>query len=69
MDTVPIVQNGYDWTWTLPLGTADISPEKYIVQVQGYGPRANVYGKCPKEPVDNIFEKPMGITVIGDYCI
>jgi hypothetical protein len=62
MDAVPVVQNGYDWTWTLPLGTADISPEKYIVQVQGYGPRANVYKKCPR--MDST-----GITVKGDYCI
>jgi hypothetical protein len=70
MDAVPVVQAGYDWTWTLPLGTADISPKKYIVQVQGYGPRANVYGKCPQAPDSSVgLVQNSGITVKGDYCI
>jgi hypothetical protein len=70
MDAVPVVQAGYDWTWTLPLGTADISPKKYIVQVQGYGPRANVYGKCPQAPDGSVgLGQNSGITVKGDYCI
>ncbi|GAB7335875.1 hypothetical protein MBLNU13_g08133t2 [Cladosporium sp. NU13] len=50
MDAMPVVQDGYDWKWTLPLGTADINPKQYIVQVQGYGPRANVYSRCPQAP-------------------
>jgi hypothetical protein len=66
MDAVPVVQDRYDWTWTLPLGTADFSPEKYIVQLQGYGPRANVYKKCPRLLTDGSFAS---ITVKGDYCI
>lgn len=70
MDVVPVVQDGYDWTWTLPLGTAEISPKQYIVQVQGYGPRANVHNKCPQAPESVLqFTDTRGITKLGDYRI
>jgi hypothetical protein len=70
MDAVPVVQDGYDWTWKLPLGTADMNAEQYIVQVQGYGPKANVYNKCPRAPKSEVgLLGDRGITIKGDYCI
>lgn len=44
---VPFVQTGYDYTWTVPIGTSTVDPSKFMLQVQGYGPMANVFNKCP----------------------
>jgi hypothetical protein len=44
---VPFVQSGYDYTWTVPIGTSTVDPSKFMLQVQGYGPMANVYNTCP----------------------
>ena len=60
---VQIVQDGYDWTWTVPMGSDTIDVKKYMVQVQGYGPRANAYGHCP-------VNRSLGTKVKhGDYCL
>jgi hypothetical protein len=60
---VGIVQDGYDWTWTVPIGTDTIDVKKYLVQVQGYGPRANAYSHCPSNP---LLSTPLKA---GDYCL
>jgi len=60
---VKIVQDGYDWTWTVPIGSSAIDVNKYLIQVQGYGPRANAYGHCP-------VNRKLGDSVKhGDYCL
>jgi hypothetical protein len=59
---VQIVQDGYDWTWTAPIGTSTVDVNKYLVQVQGYGPKANVYHECPGVMAT-------GGVYAADYCI
>ena len=44
---VPRVQSGYQWTWTVPIGSSTIDTNSFIVQVPGYGPTFNVFNKCP----------------------
>lgn len=46
---VPIVQEGYDFTFDMPMGTSTIDTTHYLVQVQGYGPMANVLHYCPSD--------------------
>jgi hypothetical protein len=43
----PLVQDGYDYTWTVPIGTSTMDTSNYLVQVQGYGPMANVFHTNP----------------------
>lgn len=59
---VPFVQSGYDYTWTVPIGTSKVDPSKFMIQVQGYGPKANVYHKCP-------FFDGRDKNDISEYCI
>jgi hypothetical protein len=59
---VPFVQVGYDYTWTVPIGTAQVDPSKFMIQVQGYGPKANVYNKCP-------FFDGRDKNGISEYCV
>jgi hypothetical protein len=49
---VPFVQRGYSYKWTAPIGTSTVDPSSFMIQVQGYGPMANVYKKCPLAYVD-----------------
>ena len=59
---VPFVQSGYDYTWTVPIGTSKVDPSKFMIQVQGYGPKANAYHKCP-------FIDGRDKNDISEYCI
>lgn len=55
----PLVQSGYDYTWTAPIGTSTMDTSNYLIQVQGYGPMANVYQPC--------VESTGGIATVA-YC-
>jgi hypothetical protein len=59
---VPFVQSGYDYTWTVPIGISTVDPSKFMLQVQGYGPTANVYNTCPL----NVFGDTEGRP---EYCL
>lgn len=43
----PVEQNGYTYTWTLPIGTSTVDSNYFIVQAEGYGPLTNVFHPCP----------------------
>lgn len=43
----PLVQSGYEYTWTVPMGTSTMNTSHFLIQVQGYGPMANVFQPCP----------------------
>nr|OQO27418.1 hypothetical protein B0A51_07869 [Rachicladosporium sp. CCFEE 5018] len=43
---VSLLQDGYDYTWTFPVGSSVVDTSRFLVQVQGYGPPANVLGYC-----------------------
>lgn len=49
---VSLVQAVYDYTWVAPIGLSTISTHNYILQVQGYGPMANVFNPCPEFGVE-----------------
>lgn len=57
--TAPQFQNGYTYTWNVPLGSTDALPDDYVVQGQGYAPIQNVFGgslrsyKCDGQPCDD----------------
>jgi hypothetical protein len=59
---VPIVQDGYDWTWTVPIGKDTVKPSQFIVQVQGYGPTFNVFHGSACGALIDATEK-------GVYCV
>jgi hypothetical protein len=60
MAEAPLVQNGYDYTWTVPIGTSTVDTTNYIIQVQGYGPMANVFQPCPQY---------LGTARVPTYCV
>ncbi|KAF4551336.1 Hypothetical protein D9617_14g077940 [Elsinoe fawcettii] len=35
-------QNGYTYTWNVPLGGTDALPDDYVIQGQGYAPAAKL---------------------------
>ncbi|MEW2119604.1 spherulation-specific family 4 protein [Streptomyces sp. NPDC005474] len=41
-----ISDDGYTWTWTLPVGTSTLATNQFIIQGEGYSPRTNVFGPC-----------------------
>ena len=43
---VSIVQSRYDYTWTIPIGSSTTNVDNFFVQLQGYGPMANVFRHC-----------------------
>jgi hypothetical protein len=51
---VSLVQTGYDYVWNVPLGLSTISTHNFILQVQGYGPMANVFHPCPEFGVESV---------------
>lgn len=54
--TVTSSQTGYTYKWTIPIGTSTTDTTKFVVQVEGYAPRGNVFKPCPTEgggPVDS----------------
>jgi len=55
----PLVQDGYDYTWTAPIGTSSFNTTNYIIQVQGYGPMADVFQPCLEY---------MGGAPVTSYC-
>jgi hypothetical protein len=41
--TAPQTQNGYTYTWTVPLAGTDAVASEYLIQCQGYAPLNNVF--------------------------
>ncbi len=47
LGSVTVQQTGYTYQWTLPIGTSTTDTSKFVIQVQGYGPKGNVVKPCP----------------------
>ncbi|KAF2789429.1 hypothetical protein K505DRAFT_191768, partial [Melanomma pulvis-pyrius CBS 109.77] len=45
--SVGVEQNGYTFTWNIPLGMPSTDTRNFLIQTEGYGPRANVFQPCP----------------------
>lgn len=63
---VSLVQSGYDYTWVVPMGLSTISTHNFVLQIQGYGPMANVFTPCPGGPGAKI-EQP-SYSKAATYC-
>jgi hypothetical protein len=65
---VPLVQKKYEWTWNVPMSSTELAGLRYLVQVQGYGPKFNVYYTCPT--TDSKMNVTVGTAMAeGSYCI
>lgn len=45
--TAKVEQDGYSFKWTLPIGTSTGDTSAFVIQVEGYGPKGNVFVPCP----------------------
>ncbi|KAH8689782.1 Spherulation-specific family 4-domain-containing protein [Phaeosphaeriaceae sp. PMI808] len=45
--SVGVEQNGYTFTWTIPLGMPSTDTRNFVIQTESYGPKANVFQPCP----------------------
>ncbi|RFU25757.1 hypothetical protein B7463_g10581, partial [Scytalidium lignicola] len=62
---VVVTQDGYNYTWIVPIGMSTTDTSQYVVQVQGYGPFGSVFQPCPA--CDSL-GGPDGVSS-GRYCI
>ncbi|KAH8645713.1 hypothetical protein BX600DRAFT_534090 [Xylariales sp. PMI_506] len=44
---VPVVQDGYSFTWTLPIGTSTMDIAAFVIQTEDYAPLLNYVHSCP----------------------
>lgn len=64
---VKIEQTGYTWKWTLPIGSATVDPNYYLIQAEGYGPLTNVFQPCASDWDDNTPNKEASCSGSAPY--
>lgn len=56
---VPTEQNGYTYSWLVPVGMSTWDTISFVIQTQGYGPAADAFTPCP-----DLSDSPTG----GKFC-